>query len=53
MRKKHPLRHKTKTKKNEAKQSDDKVQQMVNRWVDPYLKLRLGGGAKDSKGMSL
>lgn len=33
--KKHPLRHKTKQKKKEAKQSDDKVEQMVNGWVDP------------------
>lgn len=37
----------------ETKQTDDKVEQVVNGWVDPWLKLSLGGGAKESKGMQL
>lgn len=37
----------------ETKQKDDKVEQVVNGWDDPWLKLSLGGGAKELKGMSL
>lgn len=37
----------------ETKQKDDKVEQVVNGRVDPWLKLRLGGGAKELQGMSL
>lgn len=37
----------------ETKQTDDKAEQVVNGLVDPWLKLSLGGGAKESKGMSL
>lgn len=37
----------------ETKQKDDKVEQVVNGWVDPWLKISLGGGAKELKRMSV